>query len=186
MSLILISEESDEQELAILQLLPCAIKAVDLKKTGKPQVKRRKTESDEDKAKKTERETFLLIVDVSTMNLCFRLYQMHSPLIMNFMFSAFFFNYFFFIVLQTEHDFQLAIKEKNAVNSSNNLNYPYLAIVGPNAASKKIYCVIREIIYQFDSVPAALECALKIFVTFDFKYPKQTCHVWQYFQKSFL
>ena len=90
MSLILISEESDEQELAILQLLPCAIKAVDLKKTGKPQVKRRKTESDEDKAKKTERETFLLIVDVSTMNLCFRLYHMYSALIMNFMFSAFF------------------------------------------------------------------------------------------------
>lgn len=62
-------------------------------------------------------------------------------------------------------------------------NRPYVIVVGEIADVMKCFVILKEAIYEFNDLVLAIDCAIKIFITFNLKLPDYTAHIWSFFAK---
>ncbi|KYN09165.1 hypothetical protein ALC57_18720 [Trachymyrmex cornetzi] len=152
-------------------LLPTAIKALNSKNpdlSKKQTVKRRKVESVEEKLlKQQERQSFILHVDVSKSS-NIHTYTFPSVILI------------YVIFKQTEANLEDAVI--NAQSNQGSIK-PFIPVVGSIRSPKRYYSIIGRARYEVPSVIEALELAFKIYIVYDFSYPKATLNVWLLIQK---
>ncbi|XP_018371850.1 PREDICTED: uncharacterized protein LOC108766828 [Trachymyrmex cornetzi] len=61
---------------------------------------------------------------------------------------------------------------------------PFISVVGSIRSPKRYYSIIGRARYEVPSVIEALELAFKIYIVYDFSYPKATLNVWLLIQKT--
>ena len=60
-----------------------------------------------------------------------------------------------------------------------------LAAIGPNIEESIFYVFYDNIVYKFESILAAYECAFQVHIVFNLKYQAQSQHFWEFIQYYF-
>ena len=87
----------------------------------------------------------------------------------------------------TVNEFQIEFREKIIQkNKQFNIRTQVLmAAIGPNLEESLFYVFYDNIVYKFQSILEAYDCAFKIHIVFNLKYQAQCQHFWEFIQCYF-
>ena len=80
-------------------------------------------------------------------------------------------------------EFREHIKKRNTMHRIK--TQVMLAAIGESLEESKFYVFYDNIVYDFDSILEAYECAFQVYAVFNLKYQAQAQHFWEFIQYYF-